>query len=229
MKKFMGIISILAIILLLAGCATVSREDCVLTDWFEIGRMDGMQGTPRTVFQNRAKPCLEHGVRVDRQAYYQGHDEGLKYYCTEQKGFELGRGGLPYKSVCPLQLEKDFWTAYQNGMQLYCSEENGYELGRQGRTYRYVCPPEFEPGFRIGYLKGKELYEHESKIASLRKSLKKIERKISKKEEELYSDNLSDEQRTEIRSALKSLDLEYRDVSRELKYMEKTKPMAQVY
>jgi hypothetical protein len=229
MEKFFSVISAVAIILFLTGCATVSKEDCLVIDWFEIGRMDGMQGTPRTVFQNRAKSCLEHGVEADRQAYYRGHDEGLKYYCTAQKGFELGRQGLAYKSVCPLQLDKDFWTGYQNGIQLYCSEENGYELGHRGRAYRYVCPPEFEPGFRIGYRKGKQLYEYESKIASLQRRLKKIEPKISKKEERLYSDNLSDEQRTKIRSELKSLDLQYRDVSRELKYLERTKPIAQVY
>jgi hypothetical protein len=172
------------------GCAAVSKEDCLVTDWFEIGRLDGMQGTARTALQNRAKACLEHGVNADRRAYYQGHDEGLKYYCTAQKGFELGRKGLAYKSVCPLQLEKDF---------------------------------------RLGYQKGQELFQYESKIASLQRRLKKIERKISKKEEELYSDNLSDDQRTKIRSDLKSLDLKYRDVSRELKYMGKTKPMAKVY
>jgi len=229
MKKNVGIISAVAVLLYLAGCASVSKEDCLLTDWFEMGRMDGMQGKPRTVFQNRAKPCLEHGINADRQAYYQGHDEGLKYYCTEQKGFELGRQGLAYKPVCPLQLEKDFKTGYQNGMQIYCSEENGYELGRQGRAYRYVCPPEFEPGFRIGYQKGRELYGYESKIASLQRRLEKIERKISKREEKLYSDDLSDELRTEIRSELKAMDLEYREVSRELKYIEKTKPAAQIY
>jgi hypothetical protein len=227
MKKFIGIIPAVAIILLLTGCATVSKEDCQVTDWFEVGRMDGMQGTPRTAFQNRAKPCLEYGINADRKAYYQGHDEGLKYYCTEQKGYELGRKGQPYKSVCPLQLEKNFRAGYQNGMQFYCSEENGFALGRRGRAYRYICPPEFESDFRTGYLKGKELYEYESKIASLQRRLKKLERKISKKEEELYSDNLGDEQRTRIRSELKSLDLEYRDVSREIKYMEKTRPIAQ--
>jgi len=229
MKKSIGILSALAIVILFTGCATVSKEDCLLTDWFEIGRMDGMQGAPRTAFQNRAKSCLEHGVNADRQAYYQGHDEGLRYYCSEQKGFEKGRQGLSYKSVCPLQLEKDFKTGYQNGLQLYCSEENGFELGRHGRAYRHVCPSEFEPGFRTGYQKGKELYEHESKIASLQVRLNKIERKIEKKEDQLHSDSISDEQRSEIRSKLKSLDLEYREISRELKYLEKTKPIAQVY
>jgi hypothetical protein len=229
MTKNMGIISVLAVILFLTGCASVSKEDCLVTDWFEIGRMDGMQGKARTEFQNRAKPCLEHGVNADRPAYYRGHDQGLRYYCTEQRGFELGRQGLAYRSVCPIELEKDFQTGYQNGLQLYCSEENGFALGRGGRPYRYVCPPELEPGFRAGYQRGREVYEYESKIASLQRRLKKIERKIKKKEGQLYSDSLTDEQRAEIRSELRSLDLEYRDITRELKYLEKNKPLAQVY
>ena len=227
MKKLIRAIPAAAIILLLTGCATVSKEDCLVTDWFEVGRMDGMQGTPRTAFQNRAKPCLEYGINADRQAYYQGHDQGLEYYCTEQNGFELGRKGQRYNPVCPLQLEKNFRTGYQNGMQFYCSEENGFELGRRGRGYPNICPPELEPGFRTGYLKGKELYKYESKIASLHRRLEKLDRKISEKETELYSDNLSDEQRAKIRSELKSLDLEYRDVSREIKYMEIARPTAQ--
>ncbi len=229
MKKITFVVSVFAVILLLAGCASVSKEDCLVTDWFEIGRMDGMQGKPRTVFQNRAKPCLEHGISADRQAYYRGHDEGLRYYCTEQKGFELGRQGLAYRSVCPIGLEQGFRTGYQNGMRLYCSEENGFALGRRGQPYRYVCPPEFEPDFRAGYQRGKEVYEYESKIAALQRRLKKIERKIDKKEGQLYSDSLTDEQRAEIRSELRSLDLEYRDITRELKYLEKNKPLAQVY
>ena len=222
-------ISVLAVIIFVTGCASVSKEDCLVTDWFEIGRMDGMQGKPRTVFQNRAKPCLEHGISADRQAYYRGHDEGLRHYCTEQRGFELGRQGLAYRSVCPIDLEKGFRAGYQNGMRLYCSEDNGFALGRRGQPYRYVCPPEFEPDFRAGYQRGKAVYEYESKIAALQRRLKRIERKIEKKEGQLYSGSLTDEQRAAIRSELRSLDLEYRNITRELKYLEKNKPLAQVY
>ncbi len=229
MKNLMGIIPVMAIVLIFAGCATVSKEDCLVTDWYEIGRMDGRQGKPRTVFQGRAKACLEHGINADRQAYYKGHDQGLKYYCTEQKGFELGQKGLPYNSVCPLQLEPDFRAGYNKGMQSFCSEQKGFELGRQGQAYRYVCPPEFEPDFRAGYEKGRELYQYEAKIFALQKQLRNIERKINKKEKGLYAANLSDEQRNKIRSELKNLDMKYRDVSRELKYMEKDAPAVQVY
>ena len=229
MVKCHRIISILIVFLVLSGCATVSREDCLVIDWFETGRADGMQGKPRTAFNDRAKGCLKHGIDADRQAYYKGHDSGLASYCTEQKGFERGRQGVAYQSICPLQLEDAFRSGYNRGMRSYCSQENGYEMGRQGRAYRHVCPPEFEPDFRIGYLHGKELHEFESKIDRLHRRLEKIERKISKKEEALYSDHLSDVQRTEIRSELKSLDIEYREVSRELKYLENAKPLARGY
>jgi hypothetical protein len=229
MQKFIGTISTLATVLILVGCATVSKEDCLVTDWFETGRMDGMRGKPRTAFHNRAKSCLEHGVNADRLAYYQGHDMGLKSYCTEQKGFELGSKGLAYPSVCSSQFEKNFRSGYQNGMRVYCSQENGYEIGHQGRAYRNVCPAELEMNFKMGYIKGKELYEHESKIASLQRRLEKLERKISKEEKKLYSEHLNDAQKSEIRSELKTLDQEYREISRELKYLEKTVPLAQRY
>jgi hypothetical protein len=229
MKKPIGTVFVMAIMLILSGCATVSKEDCLVTDWFEVGRMDGMQGMPRTAFQGRAKACLERGVSADRQAYYKGHDEGLKYYCTEQKGFELGRQGIPYKSVCPLQLEQDFRAGYQKGMQFFCSEQKGFELGRQGQAYRYVCPPEFEQDFRAGYETGRALYQYESKISSLQTQLNNVERKIDKKEKELYAANLSDEQRSQIRSELKHLDLQFRDLTRQLRYLEENTPQAQTY
>jgi len=229
MKHSMGIISIAAVMLLFAGCAGVSKEDCQLTDWYETGRMDGRQGRPRTAFQGRAKACLEHGISADRQAYYQGHDQGLQYYCTEQKGFELGQQGLAFNPVCPLQLEPYIRAGYNKGIQSFCTEQKGFDMGRQGQAYRNVCPPEYEPDFRIGYEKGRELYQYEAKVVSLQKRLKNLERKISKKESDLYEADLNDAQRSEVRAELRNLDMEYREVSRELKTLETVSPEIQVY
>jgi hypothetical protein len=229
MKHSMGIFSLAAMMLMVAGCASVSKEDCLLTDWYEIGRMDGRQGKPRTAFQGRAKACLEHGISADRQAYYNGHDQGLNYYCTEQMGFELGQKGFAYNSVCPLPLEPNFRVGYNKGMRSFCSERNGFESGHQGQAYRNVCPHEYEPDFRIGYEKGRELYQYEAKVAALQRQLKNIERKIDKKEKELYEANLNDQQRSDVRAELKNLDMEYREASRDLKYMENNAPEVQVY
>ena len=229
MKHSMGSISMVAILLMIAGCASVSKEDCLLTDWYEIGRQDGRQGKPRTAFQGRAKACLEHGISADRQAYYEGHDQGMAYYCTEQKGFELGQKGLAYNSVCPLKLEPDFRAGYNRGMRSFCSEQNGFELGHRGQAFRHVCPPEFEPEFRTGYQQGRALYQYEAKVADLQTQLEHIDRKIVKKEKQLYSANLTDAQRSKIRSDLKDLDVQYRDLSRELKSLEDNPPEVQVY
>ena len=229
MKNLTGIFCIMGIVLIFAGCASVSKEDCLLTDWYEIGRVDGRQGKPRTTFQGRAKACLEHGISADRQAYYNGHDLGLKYYCSEQKGIELGQKGLPYQSVCPLQLEPDFRAGYHKGIQSFCTGLRGFELGSHGQAYRHVCPPEFEPEFRAGYENGRELYQYESEIVSLQNQLGNIERKIHKKEKELYAGTLSDQQRSNIRSELKNLDMKFRDVSRELKHMENYPPEIPTY
>jgi len=228
MKNSMGVIAMTAMLIMVAGCASVSKEDCLLTDWYEVGRLDGRQGKARTAFQGRAKACLEHGISADRQAYYQGHDLGLQYYCTGQKGFELGQQGLAYRSVCPLPLEANFRAGYDKGLQSFCSASKGFDLGSQGQAYRYVCPPEFEPEFRVGWENGRALYQYELEMASLKKQLNHIERKINKKEKELYAANLTDEQRRKIRSELKNLDLKYRDVSRDLKYMADNGPEVQI-
>jgi hypothetical protein len=229
MKHSRAIIAIAAMLIVVGGCASVSKEDCLLTDWYEIGRLDGRQGKARTAFQGRAKACLEHGITADRQAYYKGHDLGMRYYCTEQKGFELGQQGLAYRSVCPLQLEGNFRAGYDKGLQSFCSEHKGFDLGSQGQAYRYVCPPEFEPQFRAGWESGRAVYEYESKVASLQNQLGNIERKIHKKEKQLYADNLTDEQRRKIRAELRNLDIEFRDASRELMHLENHPPEVQTY
>jgi hypothetical protein len=220
MKKNSVIVSVIAAMLLFTGCASVSREDCLITDWYETGRLDGMQGLAKTVFQDRAKPCLQYGITVDRPAYYQGHDEGLTHYCTPQKGYELGVQGRTYNPICPALLSNDFLTGYQEGLASYCIPENGYELGRRGKAYRHICPVESEAGFRAGYNEGKAIYELEAKINRMRKELERLDRKIAQKEEELLSKGLSDKERTDIRSELRKLDREYRETARELNILE---------
>lgn len=189
MKNLYRIISVSIVMVFWVGCATLSKNECLEADWFEIGRRDGNAGKPRSIFQNHNEACLEHRVHADRQAYYKGREDGLKFFCTKQ---------------------------------------NGFEQGRRGRSYKYVCPPELEPEYHAGYNKGRELYKYESKINSLEKRLKNIENQIEAKEKQLYSGKLSGEERVRIRSDLKYLDIDYRDVIRELKYLEETKPLAQL-
>ena len=199
----------------LSGCSTTSKADCIVMDWFELGRTDGMNGKPRSTFQERAKPCLKHGVIPDRAAYYSGHDEGLAIYCTEPHGFDLGKKGLPYTMICPE--ESGFRTGYEKGLKLYCTEENGYLAGVNGWEYNYVCTPQLEADFLRGYERGRRLFEYRSSVKKLRNRLNHIELQIRNKEN-FYRYDLSEEQMAQLRSELRMLDLEYRQVSRKLRY-----------
>jgi len=186
MRRFFVFILCTTIMAAFSGCATLSKNECLEADWFEIGRKDGSMGKPRALFQQHRDACLKHSVNPNRDAYYEGRDEGLKFYCTK---------------------------------------DNGFKQGRLGRKYQYVCPPELEPDFLAGHVEGKEVRQYDSKIASLKKRLERIENEIEKKESKLYSSKLSDEQRAKIRSDIRTLDMEYRDIVRELKYLEKTGPI----
>ena len=169
----------------ITSCATLSKNECIEANWFEIGYRDGSMGRPRALYQEHYKACIEHKVTGDREAYYKGREAGLLAYCT--------------------------W-------------DTGYKQGSLGRSYKHVCPQESEPNFLAGYEKGYEIYKYKKKMASLENRRLSIERQIKSLEKQMYSSNLSDAQRTKIRSDLKYLDLEYRDVVRELRYHEKMKP-----
>ena len=199
----------------LSGCSTISKADCIVMDWFELGRTDGMSGKPRSTFQGRAKPCIKRGVIPDRAAYYKGHDEGLKIYCTEQHGFDLGKKGLPYVPICPD--ESGFRIGYDKGIILYCTEENGYTSGVNGLQYNYVCPPQLEVDFLRGYEKGHRLFQYRERVNQLENRLTHIQLQIRNKEN-FYNYDLSEEQMRQLRSDLKMLDIEYREVSRELRH-----------
>ena len=205
-----GIISFL-----FSGCASMSKADCIVLDWFERGRTDGMSGKPRSTFQEWAKPCIKHGLIPDRTAYYNGHDKGLEIYCTEATGFDLGQKGQPYEPICPE--ESDFRTGYEEGIKLYCTEENGYSVGVNGWVYNHVCPPPLEIVFLKGYERGRQLFEYENRVRKLQNRLDYIDAQIRNKES-FYRYDLSDQQMMQLRSDLKMLDIEYREVSRELKY-----------
>jgi hypothetical protein len=170
---------------MLASCATLSKNECLEANWFEIGRRDGVMGKPRSLFQEHYKACLEYAVKGDREAYYKGREAGLESYCTYETGFNQG-----------------------------CLN----------RAYRYVCSSNLEPNFLAGYAKGHELYKYNKKIASLENRRKSIEKQIKDLEKQMYSSDLSDEKRIQIRSDLKDLDIKYRDVVRELRYQERMRP-----
>lgn len=110
---------VMAAIMLLQGCATLNREECMVADWRLIGYQDGVAGKSASAVGNYRKDCAEHAVVPDLDAYQAGRIEGLQEYCKVDNGYQLGRAGKGYATVCPADLEPGFRLAYNEGREIY--------------------------------------------------------------------------------------------------------------
>ena len=112
-------LSALAVAGLLTGCAGMSEQACLTSDWRSVGFEDATRGRPVGSIGGYREACVEHGVSPDLDAYRAGHDEGARIYCRAGRGFDVGRSGAAYHGICPANLEDDFVAGYNSGLHLY--------------------------------------------------------------------------------------------------------------
>lgn len=119
MMSRLYLISIAVVVATLSGCATMSSDECMTTDWSAIGYEDGSRGfTTQRVGQHR-KACAKHGVTPNFADYQSGREQGLLAYCQPNRGYNVGVNGGQYHGVCDVNVEADFLDAYNAGYQLY--------------------------------------------------------------------------------------------------------------
>lgn len=104
---------------LLAGCASMSKGECLYADWRAVGYEDGASGAPASVLSSRRQACAKAGVTPDMDAYLAGRDRGLVEYCTPANGFSTGENGQPYSGVCGRHDEASFLEQHRMGARLY--------------------------------------------------------------------------------------------------------------
>jgi len=107
---------------LVAGCATLSQEECLRGDWYFIGRWDADRGYSDNRLGEHRKACEDYRVSVDAAAYEKGYQAGLQVFCTPARGYEYGRNGQNYQNTCPPALEPAFLNQYRWGYELYSIE-----------------------------------------------------------------------------------------------------------
>ena len=108
----------------LSGCATMSGDECMTSDWSAIGYEDGARGYTTDRFGQHRKACAKHGITPDFSAYQNGRDQGLVEFCQPYRGFKVGSGGGSYGGVCNVNMEADFLDAYNAGYHLYTLRSN---------------------------------------------------------------------------------------------------------
>jgi uncharacterized protein DUF2799 len=119
MNSKSGVILLTIILAGLSGCATMSGDECMTSDWSAIGYEDGARGYTTDRLASHRKACAKHGVTPDFAAYQSGRGQGLVEYCQPSRGFNVGSNGGRYNGVCSVNLEADFLDAYNAGYHLY--------------------------------------------------------------------------------------------------------------
>lgn len=108
--------AVIAMALVLSGCASLSEEECLSGDWGGIGLRDGAAGlVAEAQFARHVKACEKAGVTPQRAAWQQGYAQGLQRYCTPAKGLDEGLAGRSYRNVCPDASETAFLRGYRVG------------------------------------------------------------------------------------------------------------------
>jgi hypothetical protein len=132
----------LIVALVLSGCASMDKDECLTVDWRTVGFEDGAAGYSGDRIARHRKACAEHGVTPDLTLYQQGREEGLTEYCRPANAYRLGAQGSSYGGVCPAELEGEFLSAYGSGRQLYTLESRvanaTYQLDSKRRELNRV-------------------------------------------------------------------------------------------
>ena len=124
MGRKWNVVWALAAMLVMSGCATMSSEECLATDWTAVGYEDGARGYTTERFSRHRQACAKHGITADFSAYQSGRDQGLVEYCQPGRGFDVGVSGGRYYGVCNASLEQDFLDAYNAGYHLFTLRSN---------------------------------------------------------------------------------------------------------
>lgn len=111
--------ALLAALAALAGCNSMSEQECLSTDWRTVGYEDGVNGFAGDRIGRYRNACSEHGVTPNLGEYQTGREQGLLEFCKPVNGFRVGARGGGYSGVCPAELDRSFVDAYQSGRQLY--------------------------------------------------------------------------------------------------------------
>ena len=124
MGKIRNVIWVTLAVAGLNGCASMSGDECMTSDWAAIGYEDGARGYTSDRLSQHRKACAKHGVTPDFAAYQNGREQGLVEYCQPGRGFQIGSNGGSYNGVCNANQEGDFLDAYNAGRQLHILQSN---------------------------------------------------------------------------------------------------------
>ena len=179
-------------LLLLQGCASLDKNECMVADWRLIGYQDGVAGKSPTAMGEYRKDCAKHAVVPDLDAYRAGRAEGLQQYCKADTGYQLGNSGRGLSTVCPPHLSTEFRAAYEQGREIFLARTAVKRTHAQIHKRQEVLELlEEDKSYQLSELVSDGLRSEQRvlilyEISKLEQKSNNIEDEIAELEDELY-------------------------------------------
>lgn len=118
--RYLPLAGMAAVVMTLAGCNTMSKEECRVADWAVVGDTDGAAGhEPQSRFADHVRSCSKSGAVPDQTRWYEGYQQGIRRFCTPLGGASTGEAGGAYHNNCPPELASDFMRGYSLGKRVH--------------------------------------------------------------------------------------------------------------
>lgn len=117
------LVPLVATLVLLAGCASMSEDQCRRADWLERGQRDGRNGESPYRIDDHRKACGKVGIVPDQARWMAGWREGVRSYCTPQVAWALGARNGTYEGACRDLDEAMFLRWQRSGQDLYRTKQ----------------------------------------------------------------------------------------------------------
>lgn len=173
-----------AALVALSGCATMSKQECQVADWFVIGQGDAEKGYPKLRLDEHRQACAKAGVAPDLYQYEAGHKRGLKTYCTTHNGYAVGVNGGNYQGVCQGFAGEDFLRGYRDGRELYVARSNVARVNDDIRSYDseieriHRDTADYQRRLVSGDTSPQQRYDYISRIKEMQRNLGHLENNL---------------------------------------------------
>ena len=110
---------LVAAVLLLNSCATLTKQQCRTADWRTLGYRDALVGWPHSRLDRHVKACNRANVEPDKEAWLKGHKQGARVYCRPANAYKTGTMGLRYHNICEPEQEPTFLRVRSVGLEYH--------------------------------------------------------------------------------------------------------------
>lgn len=110
-----AVAALLAVLILTAGCTSLSEQECRTADWQAIGLADGAEGRPVARLEAHARACAAAGIVPDEASWLRGRELGLRRYCTPAQAHALGMAGAGIAEGCTAEERAAMAPAWEHG------------------------------------------------------------------------------------------------------------------